>query len=123
VTSEFNCWNCGKSIADVPLPISRHANCPHCFEVLHCCRLCQFYVAADHTQCTEDRAEPPSVKESANFCEYFSPTSMVVSTGASGDGARARLESLFDGEQPNGEPAEATGTSDAKTKLDDLFDD
>ena len=67
------CWNCGKSINDVPLPISRHSQCSHCFNELHCCRLCKHYDPERSTYCFEERADTPVQKENANFCDYFTP--------------------------------------------------
>lgn len=117
------CWNCRESLADIPLPISRHANCPKCFEVLHCCRFCRFYAPGRPGNCEEDRADPPSDKGMANFCEYFSPRSRRSSETRTVRrvGAHSQLSALF-GE---GEEADASDDDDdpVKRKLDSLFDD
>ncbi|MBQ61062.1 MAG: hypothetical protein CMQ19_03200 [Gammaproteobacteria bacterium] len=132
---ELVCWNCGKSIADIPLPISRHANCAHCFEVLRCCRLCRHFNTAVQAQCEHERAEPPVVKESASFCDFFKPASGRFSQDLSRkqDSARSDFDALFDGvlEGVADENAEdiandSGGDSkgdDLKSKLDDLFGD
>ena len=122
----LNCWNCGKTLADVPLPISRHAHCASCFEVLRCCRMCQHYRDLDHTKCAEDRADPPVIKENANFCEFFRPDRNAFNpnvTQASG-AAKSRLDALFGGD------AEVESADDRpennvtkRSALDDLFDD
>ena len=78
----LHCWNCGASLEGVPLPISRHANCEQCFEVLHCCRMCRHYREDGHTSCDHDRADPPVIKESANFCDYFKPANRFDKAGA-----------------------------------------
>jgi len=128
VARELGCWNCGKSVADVPLPISRHATCRHCFEVLHCCRMCRHYAPRRPGDCDHDRAEPPVIKESANFCEYFTPVNRFERGQDRARGAATdRLSALF-GEDDAGDPAGGDGGSDrenggAKSKLDDLFDD
>lgn len=123
------CWNCGKSVDDVPLPISRHANCRHCFEVLHCCRMCRYYDTNRPGQCDHERAEPPVVKESANFCDYFKPTNRFERKSAdAAAGARANLDALFGDEgtddvPENNEPHDPDPEDSARSKLDDLFDD
>ena len=124
---ELVCWNCGKSIADIPLPISRHANCAHCYEVLRCCRQCRHFNAAVQGQCEHERADPPVVKESANFCDYFKPSPNRFSRDSSRkhDGAKSEFAALFGGEvdEGNGDGSdEAKVSSDLKSKLDDLFD-
>ena len=94
---EFVCWNCGRGLSDEPLPWSRHANCQGCFTELHCCRLCRFYDPQAVDECREDRAEPPSNKETANFCEWFAPRAGAYQ-GDRNDraaSARAELDALF----------------------------
>ena len=135
-SNPLNCWNCGKALADVPLPISRHAHCASCFEVLRCCRMCQHYRDLDHTKCAEDRADPPVIKENANFCEFFRPDRNAFNpniTQASG-AAKSRLDALFgdalfgdalsDGDTEV-EPADDWPENNVpkRSALDDLFDD
>lgn len=131
------CWNCSESVADVPLPISRHANCASCFEVLHCCRMCRHYLPNKAPYCDEDRADPPTVKETANFCEYFQPAnrSNTNDVGQSGK-AKSALDNLFDGadDQPSSDSeqpgSELFSSEDGEDEMDDplnkfngLFDD
>ena len=127
----LNCWNCGETLADVPLPISRHAHCTSCFEVLRCCRMCQHYRDLDHTKCAEDRADPPVIKENANFCEFFRPDRNAFNpniTQASG-AAKSRLDALFGDALSGGdtevEPADEWPENNVpkRSALDDLFDD
>ena len=135
-SNPLNCWNCGKALADVPLPISRHAHCASCFEVLRCCRMCQHYRDLDHTKCAEDRADPPVIKENANFCEFFRPDRNAFNpnnTQASG-AAKSRLDALFgdalfgdalsDGDTEV-EPADDWPENNVpkRSALDDLFED
>jgi len=90
------CWNCSESLGDVPLPISRHANCASCFEVLHCCRMCRHYSRDKRPHCDEERADPPNVKESANFCDYFEPANHFNDDDAgSSRKVKSELDSLF----------------------------
>jgi len=130
-SNPLNCWNCGKALADVPLPISRHADCASCFEVLRCCRMCQHYRDLDHTKCAEDRADPPVIKENANFCEFFRPDRNAFNpnvTQANG-AAKSRLDALF-GDALSGGDKEVELADDMpennvpkRSALDDLFDD
>jgi hypothetical protein len=129
---ELRCWNCGHSLAEVPRPISRHAQCDECFEALHCCRLCRHYRPEVTGQCDEERADPPVVKENANFCDWFRPASGAYADvrGSRRAAAENRLSALFgdadedaETDQPDeadrqdpADPAEA-----ARKKLDDLF--
>lgn len=98
--SDLNCWNCGASLAEIPRPISRHANCLQCHAELHACRLCRHFEPRRPTQCTEDRAEPPTRKDIANFCEWFEPTAVadgrVLDRNAA---AKAKLDALFGASQ------------------------
>jgi len=141
--AELACWNCGASLAAVPRPISRHEQCPKCFEALHCCRLCRHYRTDLTGQCDEERADPPVVKENANFCDWFRPSNRAFAGTRPERSAAAqdKLNALFGGtdEPPAGEgevdtSADATGGSSetqnektlspeaaARAKLDDLF--
>ncbi len=121
------CWNCGCSLRDIPRPISRHANCPECFEDLHCCRLC-FHFAPNLTgQCDDDRADPPIQKENANFCEFFRPLSGAYddARGSRRDAARQRLDGLFGGaarDTPDDSAPAGTSSEDrARAELEALF--
>ena len=121
------CWNCGCSLDNIPRPISRHANCPECFEDLHCCRLCIHFAPRLTGQCDDDRADPPVQKENANFCDFFRPLSGAYDNarGSRKDAARQRLDALFGGE--SGEtpaedaPAASSREDSARAKLEALF--
>ena len=105
MTPELHCWNCGALLIDIPRPISRHANCPECFNELHCCRLCSFFDPSISTgQCEEERADPPVIKDGANFCEWFQPKPGAYSPRVTGkrNAALSRLDALF------GEDSEAS---------------
>lgn len=98
MSDRFNCWNCGNDLSDEPRPVSRQANCARCFTELHCCRLCVHYDPNVREECQEeDRADVPKNKESANFCEYFSPQVGVFSGERTQKSATARseLDALF----------------------------
>jgi len=57
-------------------------------------------------QCEDERADPPTQKENANFCEYFKPRHNAWSSRreVAADSARAKLDALF------GKPNESTDT-------------
>ncbi|MEE4299892.1 MAG: hypothetical protein V2J24_10665 [Pseudomonadales bacterium] len=137
MTAALCCWNCGVELATLVLPVSRRADCPECRAELHCCRMCRHFDRSRPAQCREDRAEPPTNKEVANFCDWFEPASGLAGVLAPEDRARARLDALF-----GGVPAQAGGDADggasqdpspdgaddpdpaanARRRLDDLFD-
>ena len=127
--AEIVCWNCGASLAEIPRPISRHANCPACFEDLHCCRLCRHYAPGITGQCEDDRTDPPIHKETANFCDFFRPVfgAYRARTGTKRDAARARLDALFEtpesppDEDRAGAPDVSSKEEEARAKLDALF--
>ena len=126
------CWNCGASLKEIPRPISRHANCPKCFEALHCCRLCANFDPSVTGQCRDDRTDPPIQKENANFCDFYRPRAGVyrAERGAKSDDARARLDALFAGSEAGEDasdddisPAPTSKEDEARAKLDALFKD
>ena len=126
--AELRCWNCGASLAALPRPITRHMNCPECFEDLHCCRLCRHYLADGVSSCDHERAEPPVHKEGANFCDYFRPNPDAYEPTSESRHARAKanLDALFGNDQ--GEPNEGEDKAvdpieqdPARRRLDDLF--
>ena len=123
----LNCWNCGESLADVPLPISRHAHCASCFEVLHCCRMCLHYEPNKSPYCDDDRTDPPNMKENANFCEYFKPGCQLNANDPKpSTEAKSALDDLFGSA---GKPAATDGEEsdffkDAPVdRFNGLFDD
>ena len=125
------CWNCGNSLDDVPRPVSRHEQCQECFEPLHCCRLCQHYRPKMAGGCEEDRADPPVVKENANFCEWFHPDPGAFSgeRPQRSNAASSKLDALFgtETEPEHSEPTDnepsvpENSDNPVKSKLEDLF--
>ena len=123
--ADLKCWNCGASLAELPRPITRHMNCPACFEDLHCCRMCGHFIDNATNPCADERAEPPAHKEGANFCDFFRPASDSYRAGRRerGERAKADLSALFS----NRESQDATqdrapdAESEARRRLDDLF--
>ena len=128
--ADLECWSCGASLDELPRPITRHMNCPECFEDLHCCRMCRNYAPNASITCTDERTDPPVNKENANFCDYFRPTNAYRAGSRERQaGAKAKLDALFGastaGEpEPCGDPpapAADDKQSEAKRRLDDLF--
>ena len=112
------CWKCGTSLAGLPLPLSRLAECPKCRAYLHACRMCRFYDPRLTSRCREERAEEVRDKEGANFCDWFKPRPNAYR--ARGDGktqaAKIKLDNLFGGAQAADDQADV-----APDKLSDLF--
>lgn len=116
------CWQCGVSIADLSLPLSRFDECRSCRASLHACRLCQFYETTVAKQCREPIAEEVKDKERANFCDYFQPRPGAWSDKGvtESERAKAALAALFGGGSP-ATPNPDAAADDARRKLDELF--
>ena len=126
----LNCWNCGSSLADMPLPLGRREICPRCDASLHVCRLCQFYDPGTSKDCREPVADEVADKEAANFCDFFRPKGGIsASEDRSVSESRSKLAALFGGDSPPaGKPApsgkEEPGGGEAeqaRRKLESLF--
>ena len=130
---EVVCWNCGVSLRGVPRPISRHANCPKCFEDLHCCRLCRSFAPGVAGHCEDERADPPVHKETANFCDFFRPAAQAyrATRGERRDAAKARLDALFGAAEQRAAPSPENDAKErpptpgeaARARLEALFRD
>ena len=128
MTNELVCWNCGEPLDDIPRPISRHANCSNCYEVLHCCRMCRYYESDKRPYCGQERAEPPVEKSSANFCDYFRPSNRFDEADVSkSDQAMSEFNALFgEGEVESlvgSDALDGPDQDETLNKLNDLFDD
>lgn len=131
--ADLHCWNCGESLAGLPRPITRHMNCPACFEGLHCCRMCRHFTDNATAPCADERTEPPVNKEGANFCDFFRPTphSYQVGRRERKFQAKSHLDALFGQIAAPGESAAdgggamldpaAAAEDEARRKLDELF--
>ncbi len=116
------CWKCGASLDELPLPLSRRAECPGCGAELHVCRMCRFYDRSVANQCREPVAEPVNDKTRANFCGYLEPRSGAWQppdrTVASE--AEQSLEALFG---RGGSEAPKPDADDPMSELESLFGD
>ena len=116
--TDLVCWKCGASLAELPLPLSRLAECPKCRAYMHACRLCEFYDPRLNSQCREERAEEVRDKEGANFCDWFKPRPHAYRARDEGktQAAKAKLDGLFGGAQTSDGEVDV-----ARDKLSDLF--
>jgi len=132
MAATLECWSCGASLDELPRPITRHMNCPECFEDLHCCRMCRNYAPDATISCTDERADPPVNKENANFCDYFRPTNAYRAGSRERQaGAKAKLDALFGGAEAGDEAESADAETpadpvddkeaEARRRLEDLF--
>ena len=125
----LECWNCGENLDDIPRPITRHNSCPNCFHELHSCRMCREFAPNETIQCRDERADPPTNKENANFCDFFRPRfGAYDGRGARASSAQTKLDALFGDRAQADEPSSDDAgeepddpADDAARKLDDLF--
>lgn len=112
------CWKCGAPL-DVEGHFARLEACHQCGAELHACVMCVFHEPHRSDACGEERAEPPSVKDRANFCDYFQPRPDAFRGRAAPTEttARSQLDALFGG----GGAAAPSQDDDARRALDALF--
>ena len=130
MSDALRCWRCGASVADLPLPLARRAECTACEADLHVCRLCELYRRGIAKECREPVAEEVKDKERANFCDYFQASPQAFTEADTGDAvaARAELSTLFglQGGPGTGAPegleeARLRREREAREQLDRLF--
>ncbi|MGH9467491.1 MAG: hypothetical protein ACRD1Y_09045 [Terriglobales bacterium] len=97
----MTCWKCGGTISlPAAQKVSSRGECS-CGADLHVCRNCSHFDPTAHGECREVMAEPVRYKDRANYCDYFSPVTVVNATVP-----RAQAKSV---------------PEDARTKFDQLF--
>jgi len=114
------CWKCGASLVELPLPLSRLAECPRCRAYQHACRLCLHYAPGRPKACNEQDAEEVIDKDHANFCGWFEPRDHAFKAGAAqakAGAAKSALDSLFGTANDDAASKEEA----AKSELDKLF--
>ena len=117
----LTCWKCGVSLAEVPVPFARVAECPACRADLHVCRMCEFFDPGVRRGCKEPVADEVSDRGRANFCGYFTPVA-GAGPGAEDGAARAartELDTLFG--LPSSSPHSTGDEDEARRRLDALF--
>ncbi|MEM1175908.1 MAG: hypothetical protein AAGA33_05610 [Pseudomonadota bacterium] len=99
MTDPILCYRCGTSLAALSLPLSRRDECPACSASLHVCRMCRCFDTSVSDQCREEDAERVRDKETANFCDWFTPAHGVFDAAGkqAADAASAQLDALFGG--------------------------
>lgn len=118
IVNNLLCWKCGASLAELPLPLSRLAECPACRAYEHVCRMCLHFDRIAPKQCREQDAEEVKEKERPNFCDYFKPNPKAyMGRDAKTQATKSKLDSLF-GTNAAESPDQADAT---RGKLDDLF--
>lgn len=122
MTTAVGCWKCGAPLEELPLPLSRRAECPACRIDLHACRMCEFYDPRVSKSCREPIAEEVKDKERANFCGYFraKPNAYRPPDNAAAQTARSQLDALFGG-NANTTPIARHETDAVKERLERLF--
>ncbi|MFT4937631.1 MAG: hypothetical protein ACI88A_000648 [Paraglaciecola sp.] len=115
----FTCWKCGESLTDVILPMSRREECVGCGADQHVCKMCVFFDSKNSGSCNEEKAEPPSDTEHANFCDYFKPSTDAFSAASEkkSEQAKANFAALF-GDTDNTQDNSELDTEDAGEKVD-----
>lgn len=114
----LNCWKCGASLADLPLPLARLDVCPACNADQHVCRMCQFYDTSVSKYCREPIADEVTHKERSNFCGYFQarPDAYIPPDQNAANLARNELDALF-----GGTPEKGDGSDRGPSELGRLF--
>ncbi len=93
--------------------MSRREECASCGADQHVCRMCDHFDNSGWGDCKEERAEHVSDRESANFCDYFSPNSDVQTPlRQKHQQAKAKLAALF-----GDEAADADGSKKPDDQL------
>lgn len=113
----LDCWKCGASLKDVPMPLSRLSECLTCHAELYVCRMCIFHDPVLRQGCREERAEHIQEKERANFCDYFKPAQDAFKPIDRSENrvARSQLDALFGAARQESDP------DPARSALEDLF--
>ena len=120
--AELVCWKCGESIEDLPMPLSREAECKSCHAQLHVCKLCCFFDPHIADQCQEPIADYVKEKERANFCDYFKPVSDAYHAKENSKTGQSMSElNVIFGLEQDEESNILSEADKAKAKLDDLF--
>ncbi len=119
--AELQCWRCGHTLAELPLPLSFRATCPACEIDLHVCRLCLFYDTSAADACREPIAERVTNKERNNFCDCFRPRPGAhQGRDPAAAAQRDALGALF-GLEDDGTAAPGDAAEAARQELDALF--
>lgn len=116
MAEQLACWQCGQVQKTLLLPLSRREECDACGADLHVCKQCQHF---DGRHCNEQRSQPPSDKEKANFCDYFHLSYKAYQGGYQDKNAiaKAKLAALFGDIQEPTTPAPKSAPSKSPAEL------
>ena len=95
MAKSFDCWKCGTTARDEPMPLGRETTCSACAKDLHVCRQCTFYDTSKGNSCAEPVADEVRDKERANFCGYFSVNMNAYAGSTQADAALEQLSAMF----------------------------
>lgn len=91
----LNCFSCGKEIKLIENKAGFREECPACHADVHVCRNCEFYDEKSYNECREPTADRITVKDRANYCDHFSPSSKVRDNKSQKEALQAAAEALF----------------------------
>lgn len=96
----MTCWQCGHQIHLLTAEkVGTRDTCPQCDADLHVCRNCRHFDPTSHNECRENQAEWVRYKDRNNYCDYFSPVTVVGGAARAKakpeDSARKKLDDLF----------------------------
>ncbi|HUX67732.1 MAG TPA: hypothetical protein VMV31_09605 [Terriglobales bacterium] len=98
----MTCWQCGRTVQLLTAEkVNTRDTCPQCDADLHVCRNCRHFDPTSHNECREVMAEWVRYKDRNNYCDYFSPVTVVNPTGPRAGGkatpgdARQKFDQLF----------------------------
>lgn len=119
IVNNLLCWKCGAALAELPLPLSRLAECPVCRAYAHACSMCLHFDRNAPKQCREPDAGEVKEKERPNFCDYFKPNPKAYKgRDAKTQATKSKLDSLFGTDAAD---ASENKADVARARLDDLF--
>lgn len=95
MSAPLQCWHCGRSLDDLPVPLVRSSVCPACESDLYVCRMCEYFAPSVAKSCREPVAEEVRDKTRANFCDYFRARSDAHSGDGKAREAEGELNALF----------------------------
>ena len=121
--TDLVCWRCGESIENLPMPLTRLAECGSCHAELHVCKLCEFYDKHIADQCREPVVDYVKEKQRANFCDYFRPRANAYNPASNGQEKvmNNELNALFGIETKRDKDRGLNEEDRTRSELDRLF--
>ncbi|HON99355.1 MAG TPA: hypothetical protein P5269_02660 [Syntrophales bacterium] len=88
------CFRCRAAVT-LPGRVGRRDACPSCGWDLHICLNCTFYEPGAYNDCREPQAERVTVKDRANFCDFFTLRETPPEKAPDKGDVKDRLRALF----------------------------